>query len=149
MNIAAPRNASIPPVAQDATERERLELLHPSGWTNPAPADRYGLVVVGGGPAGLVAAHAAAALGAVWAVRRRALAPLVFMGTALVAGGSADARGPRAGGGDALRKICPARPGGYEDRAGRPRNGDPETGKVEGQTSSSRPFIRIARAMLS
>ena len=29
---------------------------------------------------------AAAALGAVWAVRRRALAPLVFMGTALVAG---------------------------------------------------------------
>ncbi len=45
-------------------ERERLESVHPAGWRNPQPADRYTLVVVGAGPAGLVAAHAAAALGA-------------------------------------------------------------------------------------
>jgi pyruvate/2-oxoglutarate dehydrogenase complex dihydrolipoamide dehydrogenase (E3) component len=38
--------------------------VHPSGWRNPQPADRYNLVVVGGGTAGLVAAHAAAGLGA-------------------------------------------------------------------------------------
>ena len=49
---------------QDAHERERLENVHPSGWRNPQPADRYGRVVVGAGTAGLVAAHAAAALGA-------------------------------------------------------------------------------------
>ena len=51
-------------LAQDPHERERLENVHPSGWRNPQPADRYHLVVVGAGPAGLVAAHAAAALGA-------------------------------------------------------------------------------------
>jgi len=49
---------------QDAHERERLDNVHPPAWRNPRPADRYGLVVIGGGTAGLVAAHAAAALGA-------------------------------------------------------------------------------------
>ncbi len=73
MSIEVPRNASIPPGPQDAAERERLEQLHPSDWTNPTPAARYGLVVVGGGPAGLVAAHAAAALGAKVALIERAL----------------------------------------------------------------------------
>ena len=67
------RNASIAPVPQDAHERERLENLHPSGWRNPQPADRYSLVVVGAGPAGLVAAHAAAALGAKVALVERGL----------------------------------------------------------------------------
>jgi pyruvate/2-oxoglutarate dehydrogenase complex dihydrolipoamide dehydrogenase (E3) component len=42
---------------------ERSENVHPSAWQNPQPADRYTLVVIGGGPAGLVAAHGAAALG--------------------------------------------------------------------------------------
>ena len=49
---------------QDAHEREQLTNVHPAAWRNPQPADRYSLVVVGGGTAGLVAAHAAAALGA-------------------------------------------------------------------------------------
>ena len=57
-------NESIAPVAQDAYERERLQNVHPAAWRNPQPADRYSLVVIGAGPAGLVAAHAAAALGA-------------------------------------------------------------------------------------
>ena len=58
------RNDPSSTVPQDAYERERLENVRPSGWRNPQPADRYNLVVVGAGTAGLVAAHAAAALGA-------------------------------------------------------------------------------------
>lgn len=58
---------------QDAYERERLDNVHPAGWRNPQPADRYSLVVVGAGTAGLVAAHAAAALGAKVALVERHL----------------------------------------------------------------------------
>ena len=65
------RNTSFAPVSQD--ERERQENLHPSGWRNPQPADRYNLVVIGAGPAGLVAAHGAAALGAKVALVERDL----------------------------------------------------------------------------
>ena len=57
----------------DAYERERLENVHPAGWRNPPPAARYNLVIVGAGTAGLVAAHAAAALGAKVALVERAL----------------------------------------------------------------------------
>lgn len=45
-------------------ECERLANVHPANWTNPTPADRYKLLVIGAGPAGLVAAKGAAALGA-------------------------------------------------------------------------------------
>ncbi len=58
---------------QDAFDRERLENVHPHSWRNPSPADRYNLVVIGGGTAGLVAAHAAAALGAKVALIERDL----------------------------------------------------------------------------
>ncbi|MEO6545304.1 MAG: mercuric reductase [Nitrospiraceae bacterium] len=58
---------------QDAHERERLAHVHPAAWRNPQPADRYDLVVIGAGPAGLVAAHAAAALGAKVALIEREL----------------------------------------------------------------------------
>jgi pyruvate/2-oxoglutarate dehydrogenase complex dihydrolipoamide dehydrogenase (E3) component len=58
---------------QDTHERERLENVHPAGWRNPQPADRYNLVVVGAGTAGLVAAHAAATLGAKVALIEREL----------------------------------------------------------------------------
>ncbi len=37
---------------------------HPADWTNPTPADRYNLVVIGAGTAGLVTAAGAAGLGA-------------------------------------------------------------------------------------
>src|SRR5450759_2616402 len=60
-------------LAQDVYERERLENVHPAGWHNPRPAGRYNLVVVGAGTAGLVAAHAAAALGAKVALIERDL----------------------------------------------------------------------------
>jgi pyruvate/2-oxoglutarate dehydrogenase complex dihydrolipoamide dehydrogenase (E3) component len=58
---------------QDPREREWVANVHPSGWRNPQPADRYSLVVIGGGTAGLVAAHAAAALGAKVALVERDL----------------------------------------------------------------------------
>ena len=54
-------------------ERERLNNLHPSDWHTPTPANRYNLVVIGAGTAGLVAAHGAAALGAKVALIERDL----------------------------------------------------------------------------
>ena len=38
--------------------------VHPSDWVNPEPVDRYNLVVIGAGTAGLVTAAGAAGLGA-------------------------------------------------------------------------------------
>ena len=60
-------------VPADTHERERLENVHPAAWRNPQPADRYTLVIIGGGTAGLVSAHAAAALGAKVALIERNL----------------------------------------------------------------------------
>ena len=57
----------------DAPEHARRANVRPPGWRNPRPADRYDFVVVGGGPAGLVAAHGAAALGAKVALVEREL----------------------------------------------------------------------------
>ena len=48
----------------DAFEVERRSNVWPPGWINPEPAGRYHLVVLGAGPAGLVAARGAAGLGA-------------------------------------------------------------------------------------
>lgn len=54
-------------------DRELLENVRPSTWRNPQPAHKYALVVIGAGPAGLVAARAAAALGAKVALIERDL----------------------------------------------------------------------------
>lgn len=48
----------------DDADRILSHNVHPSGWTNPEPAERYNLVVIGAGSAGLVAAAGAAGLGA-------------------------------------------------------------------------------------
>ena len=61
--------ASLPPELEalvqpfDDLNKELLDNVHPLDWTNPKPADRYHLVVIGGGTAGLVSAAAAAGLG--------------------------------------------------------------------------------------
>ncbi|MEO7414945.1 MAG: mercuric reductase [Opitutaceae bacterium] len=47
--------------------------VHPTDWTNPTPAPRYNLVVIGGGTAGLVTAAGAAGLGAKVALIERHL----------------------------------------------------------------------------
>lgn len=41
-----------------------IDNVHPANWVNPAPAERYNLVVIGAGTAGLVTAAGAAGLGA-------------------------------------------------------------------------------------
>jgi pyruvate/2-oxoglutarate dehydrogenase complex dihydrolipoamide dehydrogenase (E3) component len=58
----------------DEHNQRLLDNVHPDTWENPEPADRYHLVVVGGGTAGLVSAAGAAGLGArVALVERRLL----------------------------------------------------------------------------
>lgn len=47
-----------------AADREWRSLVFPDDYRNPAPADRYHLVVIGAGPGGLVTAIGAAGLGA-------------------------------------------------------------------------------------
>jgi pyruvate/2-oxoglutarate dehydrogenase complex dihydrolipoamide dehydrogenase (E3) component len=53
--------------------RALMENVHPPDWRNPDPADMYNLVIIGAGPAGLVAARSAAALGAKVALIERGL----------------------------------------------------------------------------
>jgi pyruvate/2-oxoglutarate dehydrogenase complex dihydrolipoamide dehydrogenase (E3) component len=57
----------------DRFARALVDNAHPLAWRNPIPADAYNLVVIGAGPAGLVAARAAAALGAKVALIERNL----------------------------------------------------------------------------
>ncbi len=48
----------------DQYNQTLLANVHPADWVNPEPVDRYTLVVIGGGSAGLVTAAGAAGLGA-------------------------------------------------------------------------------------
>jgi pyruvate/2-oxoglutarate dehydrogenase complex dihydrolipoamide dehydrogenase (E3) component len=48
----------------DQFNRELVANVHPAGWVNPEPRERYHLVVIGAGTAGLVTASIAAGLGA-------------------------------------------------------------------------------------
>lgn len=48
----------------DGHNRKLVSHVHPPDWVNPEPADRYNLVVLGAGTAGLVTAAGAAGLGA-------------------------------------------------------------------------------------
>lgn len=54
----------IPLQPYDAHNQQLEQHVHPPDWENPSGAGRYNLVVIGGGPAGLVAAVGAAGLGA-------------------------------------------------------------------------------------
>jgi len=56
-----------------APDRELVDNVHPPDWTNPSPAGRYHLVVLGAGTAGLVTAAGAAGLGAKVALVERSL----------------------------------------------------------------------------
>lgn len=48
----------------DTHNQKLIDHVHPADWVNPEPADRYHLVVIGAGTAGLVSAAGAAGLGA-------------------------------------------------------------------------------------
>lgn len=60
-------------LANDPSDRERIDNVRPVDWRNPLPAQRYDLVVIGAGTAGLVAARTAAARGAKVALVERHL----------------------------------------------------------------------------
>lgn len=57
----------------DAHNQQLLSHVHPLDWQNPKPAERYNLVVIGAGTAGLVSAAGAAGLGAKVALVERHL----------------------------------------------------------------------------
>lgn len=60
-------------LADDVHDRQLIENCHPPRWSNPTPAGKYNLVVIGGGTAGLVSAAGAAGLGAKVALIERNL----------------------------------------------------------------------------
>jgi pyruvate/2-oxoglutarate dehydrogenase complex dihydrolipoamide dehydrogenase (E3) component len=62
--MTEPATAHFPVEPQDEFNRQLLANVHPSDWVNPEPAERYHLVVIGAGTAGLVSAKGAAGLGA-------------------------------------------------------------------------------------
>ena len=57
----------------DESNRTLIENAHPSDWKNPTPSEKYNLVVIGAGTAGLVASTMAAGLGAKVALIEREL----------------------------------------------------------------------------
>lgn len=60
-------------LAEEAGNRSLLNNVHPEEWTNPRPADKYNLVVLGGGYAGILTAVEAAKAGAKVALVERNL----------------------------------------------------------------------------
>ena len=58
--------------ASNDYDRRELLNVHPPDWRNPEPVDRYNLVVIGAGPAGLLTALNAEKLGAKVAITFRA-----------------------------------------------------------------------------
>src|SRR5487761_591599 len=58
---------------EDTHDDKLLGNVHPPDWTNPEPAPRYNLAVIGAGTAGLVTAAGAAGLGAKVALIERHL----------------------------------------------------------------------------
>ncbi len=79
MNVTSSAPAAVDEALESALyplDEHNLTLqrhTHPVDWKNPIPAGRYNLVVVGAGPAGLVAAAGAAGLGAKVALIERGL----------------------------------------------------------------------------
>jgi pyruvate/2-oxoglutarate dehydrogenase complex dihydrolipoamide dehydrogenase (E3) component len=62
MEPSAPADVRVEPF--DQFNQELVANVHPAGWVNPEPRERYHLVVIGAGTAGLVTASIAAGLGA-------------------------------------------------------------------------------------
>ena len=56
--------SAIEVLPDDAHNARLLAQAHPRDWRHPIPRNPYNLVVIGAGPAGLVAAAGAAGLGA-------------------------------------------------------------------------------------
>jgi pyruvate/2-oxoglutarate dehydrogenase complex dihydrolipoamide dehydrogenase (E3) component len=61
MSNSAFQKVTVPPM--DEYNQRLVSYVHPPDWVNPQPSDRYDLVVIGAGTAGLVVAAGAAGLG--------------------------------------------------------------------------------------
>src|ERR1043166_8150615 len=59
-----PTHGTTPATPWDEHNQKLVANVHPHDWKNPTPAQRYNLVVIGAGTAGLVTAAGAAGLGA-------------------------------------------------------------------------------------
>ena len=81
IKVVAPADSSAP---ADPFERDRLARVGPVDWSNPQPAARYDLVVLGAGPAGLAAAESAANLGARVALVERKLLGGISLNSATI-----------------------------------------------------------------
>src|ERR1700751_4219215 len=66
-------NGSVSVRPHDTYERARVGNRRRPGWRNQKPAPRYDLIIIGGGPAGSVAANVAAAAGVRVALIERSL----------------------------------------------------------------------------
>src|SRR5580698_4547716 len=64
---------TIPLLPDDPHDQVLRQRVKPSNWVNPTPLPRYQLVVIGGGPAGLICAAGASGLGAKVALVERDL----------------------------------------------------------------------------
>jgi len=65
--MSEPARKTAPPFPVEPRDEHNLKLIenvHPPGWINPKPQERYHMVVIGAGTAGLVSAAGAAGLGA-------------------------------------------------------------------------------------
>ncbi|HEV2843822.1 MAG TPA: mercuric reductase [Thermoanaerobaculia bacterium] len=73
--MSEPARAHAPSLIEPLDEHnlKLIENVHPESWINPEPAERYHMVVVGAGTAGLVSAAGAAGLGAKVALVERHL----------------------------------------------------------------------------
>ncbi|MHC4400214.1 MAG: mercuric reductase [Planctomycetota bacterium] len=71
--LEEPMTGAVEVLPDDIHNRKLVDNVHPASWTNPDPARRYNLVVIGAGTAGLVAAAGAAGLGAKVALVERHL----------------------------------------------------------------------------
>ncbi|MFH1919275.1 MAG: FAD-dependent oxidoreductase, partial [Planctomycetota bacterium] len=71
--LEKPMTGAVEVLPDDIHNRTLIDNVHPGDWTNPEPAGRYNLVVIGAGTAGLVAAAGAAGLGAKVALVERHL----------------------------------------------------------------------------
>jgi len=57
-------NREVVVLPEDEHNRDLVGHVHPPDWVNPEPADRYNMVVIGAGTAGLVTVVGAATVGA-------------------------------------------------------------------------------------
>ena len=64
VSMAAPDREAVRVEPLDRFNEELVANVHPTDWVNPEPRERYHLVVIGAGTAGLVSASIAAGLGA-------------------------------------------------------------------------------------